>query len=514
MIGSLFPLLALVFSIVLREAFVRNSQYSRVDHHYWILAARAYRARKRLPAVIRGKYLLEDERQAYPPLFGILLAAVPERWLSGPQMPRLMQFGDLSVIAALYLFGHAAGLELETTVLILVYGTAPVLVAYNTQLNPRALGNLFLVAKCVLEILAVMLGPGEPLAWLAWLAATGFAALIVLTHKMTTQLMFAMWPIWPFALGAWQAALVPLAGVGLASLAVGKEMARLQWLAHYDIVRFWNRHHRRLGAHAFRDSPIYGEGRPDTRTLLHKGGPAGILSHVKILAGYGPLILLLPVTLIFVDAPPPYVFWWWAAAVGFALATLFIGPLKCLGAGYYYLFNAAAPSALWWAMVFPGSPPAMKALFAAGLALTVLALVMGFRVRAGRDKIRDPGFDAALDALGREPTANLAVFPLNAADEAALRTPHTLLWGGHGYGFDRLTSIFPVVSRPLDEVFSQEKCSLILIDSGYWPDAEAAVGKECAPASIEAFGRWRLFHCPQYRVGPAEVHAAGEGIAS
>ena len=73
--------LALTAAIVARAAFIIVSRRAATDHYYWVLAARAYRQMKSLPAVIPGKYLLEDERQFYPPLFGWLLSKFPERIL-------------------------------------------------------------------------------------------------------------------------------------------------------------------------------------------------------------------------------------------------------------------------------------------------------------------------------------------------------------------------------------------------------------------------------------------------
>ena len=39
----------------------------------WTLVAAAYRQQRRLPVRLGGKYLLEDDEQGYPPLFGIVL---------------------------------------------------------------------------------------------------------------------------------------------------------------------------------------------------------------------------------------------------------------------------------------------------------------------------------------------------------------------------------------------------------------------------------------------------------
>ena len=52
-------------------------------------------------------------------------------------------------------YAVASGMSfLAVAVIIAVFGTAPVLVAYNTQITSRAFGNLFLVA-CMLSAVVV-----------------------------------------------------------------------------------------------------------------------------------------------------------------------------------------------------------------------------------------------------------------------------------------------------------------------------------------------------------------------
>src|SRR5207237_2971915 len=74
---ALLALLTAILAVASRTAVVRAAAASgKVDHYYWMLAARAYRTQEGLPVRLDEKYLLDDERQAYPPLFGVLLG----RW--------------------------------------------------------------------------------------------------------------------------------------------------------------------------------------------------------------------------------------------------------------------------------------------------------------------------------------------------------------------------------------------------------------------------------------------------
>ena len=215
--------LALTAAIMARVTFIVVSRRAAIDHYYWLLAARAYRQTKSLPAVIPGKYLLEDERQFYPPLFGWLLSKFPERILVAPNSVWIVQAADVLVLVLLIGYAVASGMSfLAVAVIIAVFGTAPVLVAYNTQITSRAFGNLFLVA-CMLSMVAVSAQQNVTFAVLLYVLAVCAAAAVVLTHKMTTQLLLALWPFWPFAFGNWYVLFVPPLGIALAALLTGYE---------------------------------------------------------------------------------------------------------------------------------------------------------------------------------------------------------------------------------------------------------------------------------------------------
>ena len=63
---------------------------------------------------------------------------------------------DAATLGTLVATTAALGIDAwGLVVLVAVYGLAPVLVAYNTQLTSRGLGNLFLVVKLLAEAAAV-----------------------------------------------------------------------------------------------------------------------------------------------------------------------------------------------------------------------------------------------------------------------------------------------------------------------------------------------------------------------
>lgn len=492
--------LALVLSGAARVAFFRASRGTAVDHYYWILAARAYRGITGLPVRIHGKYLLEDERQAYPPGFGLLLAAFPEAFLASRRSSLLIVAVDGLTLVVVLGSGLALGIAPAGLLAIcLVYGLAPVLVAYNTQLTSRGLGNLLLVVSLFAQA-GASTSTGIAALGLALLGACALAAVIV-THKMTTQFFVFLWLPWPFALaplgpfGAWIGALTPLAALAFATLATGRRYQALQWQAHWDIVTFWWRNWRFLGVHQFRQSPIYGDAKRCAPDAFHGEGFAGARRHAILLAAYLPVALPLPATLLFAPSPPAFVLAWFAVAIFAALATLYIPALKCLGGGHLYMFNAVPPAALWWgfALSDSGLSPPVTVLFTSGLIITALSFAAGLNRRSSRAGTADSDPSALVSRLAREPATRVAAFPMTLTERIALETDHAIFWGGHGLGFRTLEPYWPVMRKPVGEALRCWCVRWAILDLEWWPEGEQVFAEELGDFTPERFGRYLLY---------------------
>jgi hypothetical protein len=502
-------LFAFAVSLLVRAAILHVSASAAVDQYYWLLAARAYRERSGLPARIVGKYILEDERQAYPPFFGWFLSLMPDAWLTAASARWYSQVVDGILIALMLCYAWSAGWQASSVaVIVFIIGTAPVLAAYNTQLTSRAFGNVFLTIAVLAAVMAIHF-PDDFRGILALALATTAVAGVVLTHKMSFQLLAFCWPAWAIAEHDWRLASVPVIGVILAALITGLPFARLQWLAHAEIVVFWNRHRDELGAHAFNDSPIYGNKQRGV-SLFHQPGLRGAFIHFVRAFSYNPFAWLVPTTLWWMSPPPGWILLWTLGPLFLALLTLYVPQLRCFGGGHLYVFNSVAPSALWWAFAARTGDGRTFALFAVAAVATVFALFMAFRTRKAAVGIRDTSYRAALDYLARLQPDRLAVFPLTAAEEAAFCTPHAILWGGHALTFPRLEAIYPVLRKPLAEIMRTYGCSMLLLDTRYWPEGMACVGRELADASILDFGHWRVIRLPVKGVS----HSMGSACAA
>ena len=490
----------LVLFFAVRFVYLRASSGSSVDHYYWILAARAYRKRAGLPVSLPHKFLLENERQAYPPWFAILLASLPDAFIAGKQSIviiltlDLLTFGLLVCVAAFYEFSFAG-----YAATFLTFAFAPVLVAYNTQLTSRGLGNLFLVLALLSQV-----GAASSTGMLAVaLAILGICALsaMILTHKMTTQLYLFLWPAWPFALaplgphGALIGALSPLAALAVCMDITGIRFQQLQWRAHWDIVSFWARNWRFLGAHQFRQSPLYGDTTRKPLTSFHGAGLSGVIRHAALIFAYLPSALLLPITLFVAPAPPAFVVLWLTTAYGAALATLYLPTLRCLGGGHLYIFNAVAPAALWWGFVLSGNKPSSLPffLFVVSLILTATSLAGGLRRRMANTPINEKDIEALIERLRSEPATRVAAFPVTLTERIALDTDHSVFWGGHGLGFRTLEPYWPVMREPIGKALRRWDVTHAILDLDWWPEGRRIFTAETGDNSPEYFGKLALY---------------------
>jgi hypothetical protein len=461
----------------------------RVDHYYWMLAAAAYREQRGLPVVIPDKYLLEDDTQAYPPLFGILLGRCGlDRWgLGAVSVVEMLQAAALAALMAALAAPYAA-----IILAVALFAATPVLVTYNTQLNSRVVGDLFLFGLLAAEVGLLFAADGAGARVVLGSLAAVLTALVIMTHKMTLQLYTALLLPWSWAVGSVVPLLVFAAGSLLFVALVGPRFAAYQLRAHWDIVRFWGRHWRRLGAHQFRDSPIYGAASGACATCFHQPGVRGVIRHLRVVVSYLPIAVALPLASAVTSSwPPAWVLVWLGAIYVCALATLFVPRLKCLGGGHLYVFNAAAPAALYVGWL--PDTPAPAGVLAVGLLATVVSLIMAWRVVRSRIAARDEMFHEAAAALARVPRSRVAVFPLQSAEAVAWHTPHAVLWGAHGYGFSRLEGFFPVLTQPVSTFLREYRIQWVLCDQRFWPLDGARLATEGMRVAGEtAHGHWRL----------------------
>ena len=249
--------------------------------------------------------------------------------------------------------------------------------------------------------------------------------------------------------------------------------------AHVDIVAFWNRNWRWVGADQIRESPIYGDGRYERAEKLHKTGLRGVLWHGFILFGFNPaawIACLFCYERLFEHSalliyPTPFLVWLLLPCL-FALLTSFVPALKCLGAGYLYVYNTSllASLVLGLTFTFTRAPTLSRTLVVISVIFNMVGVFMFYRqlLRGKRARV-DEGLDGMIETLRTLPRGVVMCVPANWYEVVAYKSQQPVLWGGHGYGFTRLQPTFPRLLLPIRDVIARYGVRYLLTMDGMLP---------------------------------------------
>lgn len=464
-----------------------------VDQWFWRAYIEKLKRDKLFPP--RLPQFLLDEAQWYPPLFPVVMAKLPAALFSehGRYLAVLI---DLARLVVLVLATHWLSGSVEAAVVAgAAYLSTPLLVSYNMQLNPRGMAALFL-DLCWLSVAALLLRDATP--WL-WCLALLFAGLVLLTHKMTTQIFWFVSLAGAGLSGRIELALLVPGGMVAAYLLSGG-FYRKVLRAHADIILFWHRNWRWTGSNPILESPIYGEPGAESPTKYYRSGWRPWLRRLQFVVGFNPwapaVLVIGAIAHVHGQAfseAETWVMAWLALCLAFALLTTLVPVLRCLGQGYLYGYNAGFPAALalgmsWRAMGNMG-------LWQAVVALTTVACLVGlaafFRtLRGSRTMKVDIQLEGAIARLAALPRGTVMCLPQHWHDAVAYRTQHPVLFGGHGYGFRRLQDVFPRLLAPATTLIARHGVKYLLTYEGYCNQRFLA---DLPAAQIEHFGDYRLY---------------------
>jgi hypothetical protein len=462
-----------------------------VDHWYWKAYVEKYRSARAFPPHL--PQFIFDVKQSYPPLFPLLLAFLPHALFD--RFSHILAIGiDLVRMACLMaiVYSLTGGNAFAVGVAGAVYAVTPLLVSYNVQLNPRGLAAIMLDVMFFAVILAFFFkGP----VWL-WVVLIPSSGLILLTHKMTTQLFWFLCLAGSILLDWHLILLIPL------SVAVAMVMSRgFYWsvlAAHWDVVSFYLRNWRWAGANPVKESPIYGNYGYETPKKMHRKGALGIVKHIYVQFGYNPFAWLLMIVVpIFRWIPDSssgfnlFVLGWLSLTLAFALGTALVPVLRCIGAGHLYLYNAAFPSALLWGLLFHNGYTHAPGLLLAGAVASLLGILRFYwHVKSSPTIKIDNEFERVLMFLSTKRDGTVMCVPPQWYDVVAYKTGLPVLYGGHGFGFKLLEETYPRLLIPLREVIERFNVRFIILESG------AATKKFIADIpghEYRDFGKYRVF---------------------
>ncbi len=484
----------LLFALALRVApVVLSPRGVGIDHWYWKTYIETYRREKQFPPSF-PQYILDDH-QWYPPLFPLLLARIPAGIFK--RIDTLIAIA-IDLIRMLMLLGVVYWRTQDLSVVAvagLLYATTPIHIFYNVNLNPRGLAALML--DVILLLLLQLLDPGAP--WWIWLLIVVGSGLILLTHKMTSQLF------WFLVLGTalvyqnWLLLLlIPLSFV--AALVLSGGFYRHVAQAHLDIVVFFTRNWRWAGSDLIRESPIYGDGTYERPRKLHPKGVRGKLGQLARLVGFNPaawIACLIVYDRLGVVDPvfifPTIVLVWLLLMCLLAFLTTFVPWLKCIGAGYLYLYNATLITSLLLSLTYKQTYiPELSFLFTVGVILCNTVVLTMYYVEFYRNKNGrvHPGLEQMIERLRALPRGVVMCVPANWYEVVAYKSGQPVLWGGHGVWQRSLEPTWPRLLIPVKEVVRRYQVRYLLTMDGALPDNFVA---DLPPARVESVDEYHLY---------------------
>ncbi|NLX01644.1 MAG: hypothetical protein GXY40_03835 [Syntrophomonadaceae bacterium] len=464
-----------------------------VDHWYWKAYIETYKRDKQFPPVL-PQYVL-DEFQWYPPLFPLFIALLPVKVFNVLSQWIAIGIDLLRMIFLLFVVAWLSQGNMQAVCIAgLIYATTPILISYNIQLNPRGLGALFLDLLIVLVMYWYLLGGTDYLL----IPVILLSGLILITHKMTTQIFwFLCLSTFIITLDYKFLLLVPVSVI--AALLTSKGFYWKVLRAHWDIMTFWYRNWPWLQAHPIKESPVYGGDGYETPTTFHRKGWNGFVQHIRYMAGFNPaawclvVLLLLSFSVCNPDLTTKWIMGWMGISLLFVFLTVFIPQLKCLGAGYLYLYNATFPVALLWGFVFNRLPNNLifNIILMIALLANVVAIVLFYR-RLFNNKTQkiDADFLEVIDFLTNAPMGTVMCLPPQWYDVIAYKTNQPVLYGGHGYGFKLLEPVFPRLLIPMNEIVKRYGVRYLVSMEGYLTEGFQL---ELKDSKVFAFGIYSVY---------------------
>lgn len=497
-------------ALALRLGTHLGSRPGGVDTWYFLASAEALRRTRRLPVSL-PQYLLQDRTESYPPGFVVLLALLPPAWLRRFFWVVAPAFDALHLLLAYVTTLRLTGSIFAAIAAGAVYALTPQLIAETRSLTPRSLGALlssvamFLVLRSLLPeegAARSLLGPAPwPIAALAVLAI----AALFLTHTTSAIAFVVAAAALSAVLGDWRFLGFALAGFTATLLLSGGLYLRVL-ASDLHAARFWRRNLRYRGAHLLDDSPLYGSARQPARSRNARVAPL-LGSLLRLLAENPflvPMFLVATPALAF-DWWGERMYWWAVSLLAWAVLTTLVKPFRLLGPGYLYTKCSVFPTAFSLSLAIgqpqgwltPGGAVIGLSFLASAVAIVVYYLYT--RKRQAEHSAPTPDDLAAItEVLAGLQGDRVLCLPPSHSDYVAYNAGKKVVWGGHSGDLSRLEQLWPVVTRPLEELIDAYRVDYLLLDLAYaTPQRLRLDGRLTPVASRGSFTLYRTTPAPR-----------------
>ena len=251
-------LLLILLLISLKFSFLKISLGQSVDHFYWLLSVKNFKKKKKLPISIKNKYLLEYNKQYYPPGFTVFLSLFSFNFLKSNKSLIIPSLIDIATLVIILLFFHNFTDLTFNLYIVCIFLSYPVFILYNTQLTSRCLGNLFYTCSVIPIIIYI---EQKEFFLFVLLLSSVFYALMYLTHKMTTQyytIFLILLLFFEFELDIKILIFgTIILGLIFSIMLTGFHFFKFQLAHHVEIILFWYRNWHNMQAHTLLDSRHY-----------------------------------------------------------------------------------------------------------------------------------------------------------------------------------------------------------------------------------------------------------------
>ena len=464
-------ILLFLFAFFVRVKPIWKKRYRGCDAYYYLLCAEELRRNRRIPVVLPHYYLLDNREQWYPPGFPALLSLFPEKfvkkyyWIVSPVI-------DCLVLILLYVLTYRiTGSILTATIAGFLYSISFPVIFECESLNSRPLAALLLMIT-MLGLFGFVLSHG--ILFLIITLIVG--SFLLMTHKMSAQLLYFILPI--MSLVFWDSHyILMLLGIVATTFIISKGFFIKVLKGHHDILSFWNRNWKNLGANQVYSSPVYGDEDREDPKRVHQRGIKSFYRQIQYL-GLNVFVVLLIFPMLHYNQLSLFhkqMLWWGILTYVLAILTMAIPRLRFLGEGAKYLRKAVFPVS--YLAVTPFYYEWNVGLYFYPLLILTILAAIGITVWRARlielsPSWSNPALEGNLASIVRylkendEVSAILSI-PAHPMDTIAYHCRKKVLWGTHSDNFQAVEPLFPIFRRPLEFFITTYNLSHVLIDTEY-----------------------------------------------
>ncbi|MBA7489518.1 hypothetical protein ES702_00052 [subsurface metagenome] len=468
--------LMLIFALFLRIYPLLRYRNRGCDSFYFLLTAEEFRKQKKIPIRLPPYYLLDIEEQWYPPGFTIFLSLFPKSFLGKYYWVISPLLDCVQLIVVYYFTFFLTGSWIASFLAGILYSLTPTLIEENSSLNSRALASLLLTAF----MLSLFFLRRSSIGWIIVPLILGMS--ILLTHKLTIQaIFFVLFFLLIVDFNPYY--LILLFGTPLFTLIMSKGFYWKVLKGHYDILKFWNRNWRNLGAHQIYDSPVYYD-KQKKRIIKKKHWDtlrkiSDNTRQIRHTLSSNPLICALFYLLIFhhnlLGQNFLFLTWWGISIFILGVLTSTWSKFRFLGEGYKYIKYSVFPVSI----VVGANILSLIRSDISYLALLVFLLI----VALGKIFLRDyPMISSARERIGvvdsnsrhiinfvkRNDLDRILCLPASLCDMLVYYCRVKVLWGTHHYNFNSAVQpFFPVLQKPIQHFVKKYDLKVVVTDDNY-----------------------------------------------